>query len=110
MICSYSSGWRPATGCDTILYFRTDIDDPATRQLCIPNQSRRPCRVAVAEREKDERSRKRATEREQRDAMKAMEKEERERHKAVQAAEREAQRAAARRAARFPLDDRQVSA
>lgn len=62
----------------------------------------------MAEREKDERSRKRAAEREQRDAMKAVEKEERERHKAAQAAEREAQRAAARRAARFPLDDRQV--
>ncbi len=62
----------------------------------------------MAEREKDERSRRRAAEREQREASKAAEREERERVKAALAAEREEQRAAARRAARFPLDDWQV--
>lgn len=64
--------------------------------------------MAIAEREKDERSRRRQAEREQREAVKVGEREERERQKAAALAEREAQRAAARRAARFPLDDWQV--
>ena len=70
-----------------------------------------PCgcfRVAVAEREKDERSRRRLAEREQREAVKTAEREERERQKAAAVAERDAHRAAARRAARFPLDDWQA--
>jgi hypothetical protein len=65
-------------------------------------------RVAVAEREKDERSRRRLAEREQREAVKAAEREERERQKAAAIAEREAHRVAARRAARFPMDDWQA--
>lgn len=81
----------------------TTSPSPSPHQIC------GDYRVAVAEREKDERSRRRLAEREQREAAKTAEREERDRQKAAAVAERDAHRAAARRAARFPLDDWQAS-